>query len=243
MCAIFGYVSRSKSGPSVKALASIASANINRGPHSFGFAWLDAAGRLRCYKQAGRLTDHLPLLAMLKDARMLIGHLRYATHGLPSDNINNHPHPADGGWLVHNGVIRNYERLLEREGLLPVSECDSEVLGLLLERSDGKSLVRRAAESVESTDGALAMLGLWSRPQTLIVARRGNPLQMSDTPDGIYLATSGLPGKSQSLRDDTIRVFTRPTKGGVKCRTIKLNEPSETFSAGLYDEAGEYRGG
>jgi hypothetical protein len=48
-----------------------------------------------------RVSDHLGLLQMAADARMLIGHCRWATQGDPADNINNHPHAADGGWIVH----------------------------------------------------------------------------------------------------------------------------------------------
>jgi hypothetical protein len=96
-------------------------------------------GRLRAYKQCRPAHRSPGVLAMargradahrapaLRDAR------RRGEH-----NINNHPHPADGGWIVHNGVVRNYERLVRDRRLCPVSECDSEVLGLLIERSDVK---------------------------------------------------------------------------------------------------------
>src|SRR5689334_17088742 len=131
MCAIFGFISRGKSTVSLESLARIVRGNVNRGPHAFGFAWITGDGRLHSFKQSGRLTDHLGVLNMTRGARMLIGHLRYATHGDPAANINNQPHPADGGWLVHNGVIRNYESLVTRHHLWTNSECDSEVLGLL----------------------------------------------------------------------------------------------------------------
>jgi hypothetical protein len=38
--------------------------------------------------------------------------------------INNHPHPADGGRIVHNGQVRDYRGLVEAFGLHPVSTCD-----------------------------------------------------------------------------------------------------------------------
>ena len=82
-----------------------------RGPHAFGFAWLDWEGRLRMFKQTGKITSNLGLLRMMKNARIIVGHCRYATHGAPENNLNNHPHPADGGWIVHNGVVSNHEEL------------------------------------------------------------------------------------------------------------------------------------
>jgi glucosamine 6-phosphate synthetase-like amidotransferase/phosphosugar isomerase protein len=242
MCAVFGFVARRNRPVSLRALATIVLGNVNRGQHAFGFAWLDSRGRLRAYKQRGRLTDHLALLHFLRDARMLIGHLRWATHGSPDDNINNHPHPADGGWIVHNGMIHNYRQLVRANRLCPVSECDSEALGLLIERSSGDTLLRRCADTVESADGGLCMLGLWSRPATLVVARRGNPLSMSHTTEGVYLATlpAGLPGKVFNVADDSIRTLTQRS-GSIRTRLIDL-APAEPIG-GLYDAMGNYAGG
>src|SRR5262249_34479556 len=141
-----GFVSRDGGQMDVELLGRIAEVTERRGPHAFGFAWIDRRGRLKCYKQTGRITDHLGLLMMAADARMLIGHCRFATQGDPADNINNRPHPADGGWIVHNGMVREYRRLLDAFDLYPVSACDSEVLGLLIEQGKGSVLDRcRAA--------------------------------------------------------------------------------------------------
>jgi glucosamine 6-phosphate synthetase-like amidotransferase/phosphosugar isomerase protein len=74
-----------------------------------------------------------------RHAVAVIGHCRWATHGDPQDNRNNHPHPAGRGWLVHNGVIRNDQALLHQDKLRPRTDCDSEVLGLLMIRSLGRS--------------------------------------------------------------------------------------------------------
>src|SRR6185369_7923430 len=115
---------------------------------AFGFAWIDSQGRLKSFRQTGRISESLGLLAMARDARMLIGHCRFATQGLPANAINNHPHPVDGGWLVHNGTIQGYDDLVERHDLYPVSRCDSEVLGLLIERSKG-TLIERCRIAVQ----------------------------------------------------------------------------------------------
>lgn len=203
MCAIFGYVARGISKPDLRTLGKIIHANIGRGQDAFGMSWIDSRGRLCHFKQTGRLVDHLPLLAMVRDARMLIGHLRFATHGDPSENINNHPHAADGGWIVHNGVVRNYAELIRQKRLWTVSECDSEVIGRLIERSDESGLTSRCIEAVRRTDGPLAILGLWKSPQTLVAVRRGNPLHLSDNPDGTYFGSlaGGLPGSVREIHD------------------------------------------
>lgn len=210
MCSIFGFVSRGVSRPDLSTLAKIVQGNVCRGPDAFGLAWLDRRGRLHAYKQQGRLTDHLGVLALARDARMLVGHLRFATHGEPESNINNHPHPCDGGWIVHNGVVRNYDELVRGRRLWTNSECDSEAIALLVEESDASGLARRCIDAVGQTQGSLAMMGLW-KPGTLVAVRRGNPLHLADGADGTYLATlaGGLPGKPRQLADDSAVVITR----------------------------------
>jgi glucosamine 6-phosphate synthetase-like amidotransferase/phosphosugar isomerase protein len=222
MCSVFGFVGRDGGRLDVERLARLAEVTERRGPHAFGFAWIDRRGRLKCYKQTGRITDHLGLLMMASDARMLIGHCRWATQDDPADNINNHPHPADGGWIVHNGQVRDYRRLVDAFDLYPVSACDSEVLGLLVERAKGSILdrCRAAVEAVSSCreqgslfDRAqpLVLLGLWPRPDRLVAVRRGNPLHYGRTEQGYYLASlaDGLPGQVRPLQDGTACLLTR----------------------------------
>lgn len=208
MCAIFGFVANRRGRLRIDVLRTIVAANIGRGPHAFGFAWIDSRGILRSYKQSGRLTDALGVLAMTRDARMLVGHLRWATHGSPDQNINNHPHPCDGGWLVHNGIVHNYRALSLRGGVHTVSECDSEVIAQLIETGEGSRLAR-SVSAARAVDGNQATLALWPRPATLIAVRRGNPLHISRTDGGIYLATdgTGLPGKVVPMQDNRAARF------------------------------------
>jgi glucosamine 6-phosphate synthetase-like amidotransferase/phosphosugar isomerase protein len=212
MCGVFGFVSYDGKGPALTTLQKIATATMVRGPHAFGFAWLDSRGRMHAFKQHGRIVDHLGLLAMAADARFLIGHCRYATHGDPANNLNNHPHPADGGWIVHNGVIRDYDRIIERNDFRPVSKCDSEVLGLLIEEGEGKLVDRCREAVVESLSGPLVMLGLWARPGRLVAMRSDNPLHVGRIRGGerYYLGSlrAELPGKVWSVKNGSGLEFT-----------------------------------
>lgn len=163
---------------------------------------------MKTYKAAGRLTDQGDVLDRVADeAVFLIGHLRWATHGSTGDNINNHPHPCDGGWIAHNGVVGNYTQLIHDYDLLPNSKCDSEVIGLAIEEAVDSSLLMRVAQTINAVDdgSALAMTGLWNNPDpTLLIARRGNPLSVSRTRHGMYFASlpTGLPGQPVSVLDD-----------------------------------------
>jgi predicted glutamine amidotransferase len=207
MCGIFGYIARENKTINIKTLRAVATETMKRGPHSWGIAWIEAgSGVIRSYKQPGRIVDSLPLLCSLaKNAVALIGHCRWATHGDPTNNLNNHPHPADGGWIVHNGVIENYREVIAENDLAPTTECDSEVLGLLIERLPG-TFASRAWEATEFTDdSALAMLGIW-KPGRVIAVRRGNPLCMSHTRGGRWLASqaTGLPGLAKMIANGVV---------------------------------------
>jgi glucosamine 6-phosphate synthetase-like amidotransferase/phosphosugar isomerase protein len=195
-------VSRDDGPVDPRILRTIAVATESRGRHSWGLAWIDSKGRMHCYKQSGRISDSLGILAMADDARLLIGHCRYATQGDPGNNLNNHPHPCDGGWIVHNGMIPEYHSLVWTRELFPVSRCDSEVLGLLIEQADGALIDRCTFAAQTATRSPLVLLGLW-KPGRLVAVRNGNPLHLGTTKHGFYLAslTKGLPGKVKPVPD------------------------------------------
>jgi len=223
MCGVFGFIARKNHDLDLVQLKRIARVTESRGTHAFGFAWVDGSGRLKMFKQAGKISDYLGMLNLAADARMLIGHCRLATHGKPEQNINNHPHPVDGGWLVHNGVVHGYQRLLEVHNLFPVSDCDSEVLGQLFEESEG-TMVERTRLAVNATDlSNLVTLSLWNRPRRLIAVRRGNPLWMSHDTTGTYLGscTDDLPGELQKVRNDSILEF----RDGGALKQYRLRRP------------------
>lgn len=210
MCGVFGFVGYDGMGPNLSRLQAIAKNTMTRGPHAFGFAWIDSRNRLKMYKRAGRITDHLDLLALAADAKMFIGHCRYATHGDPADLINNHPHPADGGWVVHNGVIGHHGAINARNGFVPVSECDSESLAMLIENGAGSLADRCRDAVVEAHRSPLVMLGLWNRPARLVLARAGNPLSIGKCKNGRFYFASlpdKLPGEVSAVEDGSVWEF------------------------------------
>lgn len=204
MCGVFGFATAG-GRPDLRTLAEIATVTESRGPHAFGLAWIDDRHRLHAFRKTGRISDHLGLLAMARDARILIGHCRFATAGSPADVINNHPHPADAGWIVHNGVLPNHHRIvagLGDEDLHPVSDCDSELIALDIESAPG-TIFSRCCNSVRLAAGSpFVLLGLWARPARLVIVRAGNPLHWSRQPDGTYFASlpRGMAG-AQSMPD------------------------------------------
>lgn len=210
MCGLFGFVSHGSSGPNIKTLQRIAVVTERRGNHAYGWSWIDHRGRMRYYKRPGKISLNLRSLEMLKDARMVIAHCRYATHGHPEVNSNNHPHPADSGWIVHNGKIGNFQIIASQLGLRLSTQCDSEVLAAMIEHFRGPVFERCVrAVSMVPPNAPFAMLGLWPRPMRMVMIRRGHPLNLSETERGYYIASlpTGMPGMPVEIENGTAFMF------------------------------------
>jgi glucosamine--fructose-6-phosphate aminotransferase (isomerizing) len=110
-----------------------------------------------------------------------IAHTRWATHGKPSE-ANAHPHIDCSGqvYLVHNGIIENYQALKNRlmgGGHKFTSETDTEVLAHLVEEAYSGSLesaVQKALLQVQGTFGIAVMHA--AHQHQIVVARRGSPI-------------------------------------------------------------------
>lgn len=208
MCGVFGFIMRQGEAPEMARLRRLALITQTRGAHAFGLAWIDSTGAMHTFKRPGPAQDYLDELDRCRDAIILVGHCRYATHGSPADNRNNHPHPTGAGQLIHNGVVHNHQDLIERYDLRPQTQCDSEVLALLIARCPG-TVNQRAAWTANEALGDLVMLAVWRKPARLLVTRRGRPLHFSHNRSGYYFASlpEGLPGRPQPVTDRTSRVL------------------------------------
>jgi glucosamine--fructose-6-phosphate aminotransferase (isomerizing) len=111
----------------------------------------------------------------------VIGHTRWATHGVPSE-ANAHPHLDDALAIavVHNGIIENYLELgamLRAEGVRFRSETDTETVAHLIRHYYTGDLFAAVKRALQDVRGAYA-LGIISKdhPGVLIAARNGSPL-------------------------------------------------------------------
>ena len=106
MCGIVGYVGN-KTAQNV--LLSGLKRLEYRGYDSAGIATLDSDNSAHIARSVGKISELEQVLdAKPHDGHLGIGHTRWATHGgVTVDNA--HPHHVGDIYLVHNGIIENYQ--------------------------------------------------------------------------------------------------------------------------------------
>ena len=136
MCGIVGYTG---SKTAVDILLEGLTNLEYRGYDSSGVA-LSIDGKVELYKAEGKLQNLKDIVkdnySKVSKSTIGIGHIRWATHGVPSI-ANAHPHTSNCGKvaIVHNGIIENYKELRERleaEGCVFHSQTDTETVAHLV---------------------------------------------------------------------------------------------------------------
>lgn len=167
-----------------------------RGYDSAGLAVLTADQQIARERSTGRVAS---LESLVNESNLFgnigIAHTRWATHGKPSID-NAHPHISkDSVSVVHNGIIENHEELRREQlakGYEFTSETDTEVIVHQIEShlKDSDNLCEAVQKTVAELEGAYA-LGVICRnnPNTLIVARRGNPLVIGFGKNETFIAS------------------------------------------------------
>jgi glucosamine--fructose-6-phosphate aminotransferase (isomerizing) len=173
-----------------------------RGYDSSGIAYYDNDDRLIKYiKKSGKLinlSNEFSCIAPL-NSDVAIGHIRWATHGKPTDE-NAHPHIDCSGniAIVHNGIIENYAALknkLIKKGHRFTTETDSEVIAHLIEDyiSAGKSFYEAVRLTSCELLGAFAVLALDAASRSIAAVKFGPPLVLAQKGDNLYVASDISP--------------------------------------------------
>ncbi len=139
------------------------------------------------------------------DARLGLGHTRWATHGRPSSE-NAHPHSDCSGKIsiVLNGIIENYAGLKEklaREGHRFTSETDAEVVAHLIEKHYDGDLLEAVRRTYADIAGHFAFCAIHSgHPQMIAGARKECPLLVGVGEEEVFVA-SAIPAFLSETRD------------------------------------------
>ncbi len=202
MCGIVGYIGKNKAK---KFLVEGLSMLEYRGYDSAGISVV-SDNIVKTCKTKGKI---IALQELLKtndiDGYLGIGHTRWATHGVPSDN-NSHPHNNSSNTIsiVHNGIIENYSKLknsLEEAGYKFLSDTDTEVIVHLIDSYYEGNIVEACRKAVKDLEGSYA-LGVISsnEPDKLVAIRKDSPLVIGVNSDEKYIV-SDIPALLSRTRD------------------------------------------
>ena len=173
-----------------------------RGYDSAGLATLNN-NEIREKKCSGRVEELEKILFKdPSDGNLGIGHVRWATHGIPNV-VNAHPHSSEIVSVVHNGIIENSDELkkkLELKGLKFKSQTDTEVITLLITEAlkDNKPL-DSVFKTLKLLKGSFALGIIFKNYKNIIIgARRGSPLAVGYANGENYLGSDSYALKSMT---------------------------------------------
>ena len=167
------------------------------------------------------------------DGNLGIGHVRWATHGIPNE-INAHPHSSEKVSVVHNGIIENSDdlkRILEKKGFKFKSQTDTEVITLLItEALNSLDPLESVFKTLSVLKGSFA-LGIIFKdfPDMIIGARRGSPLAVGYSNNENYLGSDSYALKSMTnkisyLDDGELCILTKNNIGFFNTSKKKINK-------------------
>lgn len=196
MCWIYGY-----QGPKTvrKELLQGLEKLEYRGYDSGGMILMDEDGHSQVIKSVGKVSElSSQVMTQLKNSDLKfncgIGHTRWATHGGVT-TINAHPHRDMNQtfFVVHNGIIENYQSLkkeLEADGVVFISQTDTEVIPNLLAKYWTGDFLETVEKVLPMLHGAYALVIVTTHaPGQMIGVKLASPLMFGVKGDEYYLSS------------------------------------------------------
>ena len=247
MCGIIGI--NSNKPVSVSIINSLKKLEY-RGYDSAGIATI-SSGLINEVKSEGRV-DRLEKNTLIQnmEGTIGIGHVRWATHGLPN-SINAHPHSSQNVSVVHNGIIENstlLKKFLVSKGHKFKSQTDTEVIvHLITEHLKTDDIVNSIQKTLKSLHGSFALGIIFKdQPELIVGARRGSPLAVGYGPNENYLGSDSYALKSMTnkitylddgefciIKKDHVEFF---NEDGTKInkKVLELSSDEEKYDKGDY---------
>ena len=221
-----------------------------RGYDSAGMATL-YNGLINEVKSEGRVENlEKNSLVQSMDGTIGIGHVRWATHGLPN-SINAHPHSSQNVSVVHNGIIENstiLKKFLIGKGHKFKSQTDTEVIvHLITENLKTENIVNSIQKTLKSLHGSFALGIIFKdQPDLIVGARRGSPLAVGYGPNENYLGSDSYALKSMTnkitylndgefciIKKDHVEFFSEEgTK--INKKVLELSSTEQKYDKGDY---------
>ena len=221
-----------------------------RGYDSSGIATLynGNINEVKCEGRVATLEKNLNKFKLLGNVG--IGHVRWATHGIPS-TLNAHPHSSENVSVVHNGIIENsttLKKLLVKKGHVFKSQTDTEVITHLiteyLKKNDLKNSIIKILQDLK---GSFALGIIFKdQPDVIVGARRGSPLAVGYGPKENYLGSDSYALKSMTnkvsylndgefciIKKDNINFFNEKGKK-VNKKILELSSNENNYDKGEY---------
>ncbi len=216
MCGIVGYIGENDTKEIL--LQGLRKLEY-RGYDSSGIAVLNENG-VHVFKEKGRIAILEENVDDNVASSLGIGHTRWATHGVPSQE-NAHPHQSVSGrfTLVHNGVIENYEKLKAAylSDITLKSETDTEVVVQMIETfvNDGETVEGAFRKTLSLLHGSYAFALIDNQnDETIYVGKNKSPLLVGKG-DGFNVVASdamamiAVTNQYVELMDEEIVLVTR----------------------------------
>lgn len=196
MCGIVGYIgTNEKKEILLDGLQELE----YRGYDSAGIAIIEDK-KLKNFKTVGKLKNLRDKTQEYTSSGfgVSIGHTRWATHGKPTE-LNAHPHMGAYSFVVHNGIIENYQELkkeLQSHGIQFLSQTDTETIVHLFEHTN--NAINHPWEAFQKTisqlEGAYATLLITEADEeTIFFAKHGSPMLIGFDDKDLYFASSDTP--------------------------------------------------
>ncbi|WKK21776.1 glutamine--fructose-6-phosphate transaminase (isomerizing) [Streptomyces olivoreticuli] len=251
MCGIVGYIGKRDVAPLL--LEGLQRLEY-RGYDSAGIA-LHASGKaggLKTAKAKGRVRELESRLPKRFAGSTGIAHTRWATHGAPND-VNAHPHvdAEEKVAVVHNGIIDNASDLRTRltaDGVVFVSDTDTEVLAHLIARSQAETLEEKVREALRHIEGTYGIAVLHADfPDRIVVARNGSPVVLGIGEKEMFVSSDVAAlvshtrqvvtlddGEMATLKADDYRTYT--TEGSsTSAQPTTVEWEAESYDMGGHD--------
>ena len=247
MCGIIGINS---SKPVSSSIINSLKKLEYRGYDSAGIATL-SSGLINEIKSEGRVNNlEKNSLVQKMEGTIGIGHVRWATHGLPN-SINAHPHSSQNVSVVHNGIIENstlLKKFLVGKGHIFKSQTDTEVIvHLITEHLKTESIVNSIKKTLKALHGSFALGIIFKdEPDLIVGARRGSPLAVGYGPNENYLGSDSYALKSMTnkitylndgefciIKKDHVEFFNE-NGTQINKKVLELSSEEEKYDKGDY---------